>query len=706
MWNTNTTQNSLENISNNKNFEETVHEQLQIQQKTLPEDQQKNWIETSTEELTNIKTPENTTENFTNEIAIAENDVISETTYESDRFFQEQFSLSPFKIDTETLIKEDNKVDNALETEHGNKDNYIDVGDFDDFDMIREMLPDLQHHALRLINFLIPIISSTVYTKEITATVIVSQYTHAHYINLSQFLNRLSEDEVHTLLFANAALLLSELYNPLSEPPTFEDLTQQYNSLYEINQQLPFIFNIAFSNLYLQIIELRTQLFIHAIWLNKISKDHEENFQFNENNELKKYFMNENDLFEISKEDKKAYNDACIERVEKIQHIRKFSTLEALIEAFPWHNFIKLTTKFIEKNILDLLNEPKANKLSPKNYKEEKTSIIPFNSQFSEDSKNDDKNLIYSLEQKEHIFNSENEGEISASDIKHLSQIVLDVQNDDVKHIENNNQDSKYIKNFFDKQKDYQKIMWELQNENSKSLKKRNSFQDTFNNPNISTQYESDYNKKKERHIKHSLLPSISTKAKNLKSVQNSKENLKTDAVFFTSSDMSSDSEFNSPLSSPPIIPSISAQIAMELYKKSLAIQGLSSTLIMNKNNVQSTDNTEEKKHRLIKNSYQNYSDLKQHFQLNKVRRKEYKHQHRVPWSEVETSCLMKAIEEHGSQWSFILSLYGPNGTLSRDLAERGQVQLKDKARSIKEEYIRAQWKLPPGFESITCKYD
>lgn len=120
------------------------------------------------------------------------------------------------------------------------------------------------------------------------------------------------------MLFANAALLLSELYNPLSEPPTFEDLTQQYNSLYEINQQLPFIFNIAFSNLYLQIIELRTQLFIHAIWLNKISKDHEENFQFNENNELKKYFMNENDLFEISKEDKKAYNDACIERVEKV----------------------------------------------------------------------------------------------------------------------------------------------------------------------------------------------------------------------------------------------------------------------------------------------------------------------------------------------------------------------------------------------------
>ncbi|KAG5513985.1 hypothetical protein PMAC_000607 [Pneumocystis sp. 'macacae'] len=711
MWNIDSTQNDLGNMNNDKDTKGTIHEQLQLQQKTLLEDQG-NWVKTSIEELINKKIPENVTEDFTDKITIIENDMISETTYESDRFFQEQFSLSPFNIDTETVIKKKNNKDNendALKTKHENRDNSTDLNNFNDLDMMREMLPDLQYHALRLINFLIPIISSTIHTKEIitigtkmykkkefflqTLKLTVSQYTQACYINLSQFSNYLSEDEIHVLISANAALFLSELYNPLSTPPTFKDLKQQYLSLYEMDQQFPFIFNVLFSDLYLQMIELRTQLFIHTIWINEISKDNEKNFQFDENSELEKYFMNKNDQFDISEEDKKAYDNACIKRVEEIQHIRKSSTLETLVEEFPWNNFIKLMTKFVEKNILDLLNEPKVNKSDLENYQNEKTLITPFNSQLSADFKNDNKNLVYSLEQKEQTLNSENEGEISASDIKHLSQIVLaDVQNSDIKHIENNKQSPKHIKSFFDKQKDYQKNIWEHQNENFKPVKKRSSFRNILSNPNISIQHEPSYNMKKEKYIEHDQLPHISTKIDNPKNIENSKENLKTDLAFFTSPDISSDSDPNLPLSSPPIIPSVSAQAAMELYKKSLAIQGLSSTLIMNEDIVQPLDGAEGKKRKLITNSYQDYNDLKQHYRFNKIRKKEYKPQHRIPWSETETSCLMKAIEEYGPQ--------------CRDLAEREQVQLKDKARNIKEEYIRAQWKLPPGFDLITCKYD
>ncbi|EMR10744.1 hypothetical protein PNEG_00893 [Pneumocystis murina B123] len=640
-------------------------------------------------------------------------------------------TLSPFTATTEIGTKN-------VENDVGNTSDYVNtleernnigkgdkINEIEDIDILREMLPDLQYHSERIIQLLIPKTSFIAHVKQATTKgtkiykkkefllqtlkLIALEYTKSSYIDISPFSHYLPNNEIYILFLANAALLLSELYGSFSIPPTLEDLKKRHNSLCEIDHWFPFIFNITFWQAYMQIIELRTQLFIYAIWLNRVSDDDIGSIQFKEDNELKRCFMDENGRFKRWEEGGKEYNDACAQRIKKIQNIRRLPTsLETLIQTFPWYHFIKLMIEFIQRNILNISNKSEiADKSNTQAYQNKKTSnIIPLNQSFSMDFQKN--NFISPLEQnKEYSFNSENEGEISASDIKHLSQIVLDIDNNDntKKTQKSDNKNKKHKKSFFDKQSDYRKIIWDSQNENSESID-NSLIHNILDKPATSIKENISYNEKKRKYDEQN--ESNSVEHENLSNTTYSKNILRTDTILSnTLSNSSSHSELsNLPPSSPPVIPSASAQAAMELYKKSLTIQRLGSTLSTDENNLEPFDDTKHIKEKSNTDQYKEYIAVKQHLRINRFRKKEYKPQHRVPWSETETNCLIKAIQEYGSQWSFILSLYGPNGTLSQDLAERGQVQLKDKARNIKEEYIRARWKLPPGFETVTCKYD
>lgn len=647
-----------------------------------------------------------------------------ETENTDDILFNQRLStLSPFRIPTE-IVTRDVDVGNILDSINtvkesdniGNSSNKTD--EIEDIDLMREILPDLKYHSERIIQLLIPKTSFVPHFKEITTRgtkmykkkefllqalkLTALEYTKSHFINILPLSNYLSDNEIHILFFANAALLLSELYNPFSIPPALDDLKQRYDSLREMDCSFLSIFNTTSWHSYIQIIELRTQLFIHAIWLNQISESHTGNSRFEEDDELKKCFMDENGRFKMWMENGEEYIDACTQRIKKIQEIRELpSSLEILVQTFPWYRFVKLMIEFIQKKLLNILKS-KVKKPYKQTYQDKKKSIDPLNQHYSSNLDNNN-NPIFLLEQStEHVFNSENEGEIPVSDIKHLSQMILDIDNN--KNLENKDQEHK--KSLFDRQKDYQKIFWDSQNENSESIE--NTLQDMFDEPVTSTKDKYVYNRKKrKRKEKNQLFDS--DKFDNIQGVIDSRDLFQMDTATSNTelSSVSSNLELsNLPPSSPPIIPSASAQAAMELYKKSLAIQRLNSTLAINKDNIEFPDDTYDSKNKLNVDQYQNYVAVKQHLRVNRYRKKQYKPQHRVPWSETEINCLMKAIKDHGSQWSFILSLYGPNGTLSQDLAERGQVQLKDKARNIKEEYIRARWKLPPGFETITCKYD
>ena len=55
-----------------------------------------------------------------------------------------------------------------------------------------------------------------------------------------------------------------------------------------------------------------------------------------------------------------------------------------------------------------------------------------------------------------------------------------------------------------------------------------------------------------------------------------------------------------------------------------------------------------------------------------------------------------------GPHWSQILSLYGPNGTVSDILKDRTQVQLKDKARNLKLFFLKTSSEMPYYLQSVT----
>ncbi|KIX06298.1 uncharacterized protein Z518_04273 [Rhinocladiella mackenziei CBS 650.93] len=73
----------------------------------------------------------------------------------------------------------------------------------------------------------------------------------------------------------------------------------------------------------------------------------------------------------------------------------------------------------------------------------------------------------------------------------------------------------------------------------------------------------------------------------------------------------------------------------------------------------------------------------------------------RKPYTEAEVDRLMEMIELHGTKWARILDEDKAHGD-GPLLQNRSQVQLKDKARNIKLDYLKARRRLPPGFESVS----
>lgn len=77
------------------------------------------------------------------------------------------------------------------------------------------------------------------------------------------------------------------------------------------------------------------------------------------------------------------------------------------------------------------------------------------------------------------------------------------------------------------------------------------------------------------------------------------------------------------------------------------------------------------------------------------------KAQVRTPWNHQECNRLMEMVERHGTKWARILEedAVHEDGPL---LQGRGQVPLKDKARNIKLDFLKARRRLPPGFELVS----
>lgn len=75
----------------------------------------------------------------------------------------------------------------------------------------------------------------------------------------------------------------------------------------------------------------------------------------------------------------------------------------------------------------------------------------------------------------------------------------------------------------------------------------------------------------------------------------------------------------------------------------------------------------------------------------------------RRPWTPQEEQALMVGLDMcKGPHWSQILSLFGPNGTLSQVLADRTQVQLKDKARNLKLFFLKTNCEMPYYLQGVT----
>ncbi|KAI1346004.1 telomere repeat binding factor-domain-containing protein [Xylaria sp. FL0043] len=83
--------------------------------------------------------------------------------------------------------------------------------------------------------------------------------------------------------------------------------------------------------------------------------------------------------------------------------------------------------------------------------------------------------------------------------------------------------------------------------------------------------------------------------------------------------------------------------------------------------------------------------------------RREGSHSTRRPWSPEEEKALMMGLDMvKGPHWSQILSLFGPNGSISQILADRTQVQLKDKARNLKLFFLKTGSEMPYYLQCVT----
>ncbi|OTB01031.1 hypothetical protein M426DRAFT_224739 [Hypoxylon sp. CI-4A] len=83
--------------------------------------------------------------------------------------------------------------------------------------------------------------------------------------------------------------------------------------------------------------------------------------------------------------------------------------------------------------------------------------------------------------------------------------------------------------------------------------------------------------------------------------------------------------------------------------------------------------------------------------------RREGSHSTRRPWSPEEEKALMMGLDMvKGPHWSQILSLFGPSGSISNILADRTQVQLKDKARNLKLFFLKTNSEMPYYLQCVT----
>lgn len=71
-------------------------------------------------------------------------------------------------------------------------------------------------------------------------------------------------------------------------------------------------------------------------------------------------------------------------------------------------------------------------------------------------------------------------------------------------------------------------------------------------------------------------------------------------------------------------------------------------------------------------------------------------------WSKDEEEALIEGLKEVGPSWSKILDLYGPGGKITEALKNRTQVQLKDKARNWKLQYLKTGRPLPEYLLKVT----
>ena len=75
-------------------------------------------------------------------------------------------------------------------------------------------------------------------------------------------------------------------------------------------------------------------------------------------------------------------------------------------------------------------------------------------------------------------------------------------------------------------------------------------------------------------------------------------------------------------------------------------------------------------------------------------------------WSKEEEEALVEGLKEVGPSWSKILDLYGPGGKITENLKNRTQVQLKDKARNWKLQYLKSGKPLPYYLIKVTGNFD
>lgn len=71
-------------------------------------------------------------------------------------------------------------------------------------------------------------------------------------------------------------------------------------------------------------------------------------------------------------------------------------------------------------------------------------------------------------------------------------------------------------------------------------------------------------------------------------------------------------------------------------------------------------------------------------------------------WSKEEQDTLAEGLRDLGPSWAKILDLYGPGGKINESLKNRSQVQLKDKARNWKLQYLKTGRPLPDYLLKVT----